>query len=227
MEKKDIIGFYDEFAGEKYLTEIRRFGIRYDEMVEQLVKFIRIEKPQNVLDIGCGIGNIDEAILAQSPDTRITGIDISPDMINVAKNRLKSFGGQVTLLNQDALSYEPQDSFDLIFSNIAIHNLNTDEKIKILSKIQQWLKKDGIFIWGDFMNWTDKTVESFCMEERKQIILTSGVDPDFVEEVLQKENQDPRISVSEALELLKNSGFKDIDVLWVWSFLAIFRGRKE
>jgi hypothetical protein len=36
--KKEIKKFYGDFAGDKYLREIRRFGLRYDEMIDTLVE---------------------------------------------------------------------------------------------------------------------------------------------------------------------------------------------
>ena len=46
----------------------------------------KIEKinPQ-VLEIGCGPGNITRYILSKRPDLKIYGIDIAPNMIKLAK----------------------------------------------------------------------------------------------------------------------------------------------
>ena len=143
MTKKEITKFYDSFAGDKYLTEIRRFGLRYDEMVEIAIDLLLLDSPKEILDIGCGIGNVEQIIIKRSPKVNITCVEISSEMLEVAKQKLSP---EIKLVNKDILDYKSEMKFDAIFSNLAIHNLSLNDKRVLLKKIKEWLKPNGIFI---------------------------------------------------------------------------------
>lgn len=221
--KQNIKKFYGDLAGEKYLREIRRFGLRYDEMVKTLVDLMCLNSPQEILDIGCGIGNIEEQLLNELPNSNITCVEVSPEMVAVAEKRLKKSKRKVNLVCTNILDFKPNIKFDAIFSNLAIHNLPLKDKKILLRKIKKWLKPKGVFLWGEFMDWEDKKVGNFFMDYRKKVILESGAKKKFVEDILAKEEQDTRLTVTETIDVLRNAGFKEPEVLWVYSFLAIFR----
>ena len=225
-DKKEIKKFYGAFAGDKYLTEIRRFGLRYDEMIETIVDLLSITSPKEILDIGCGIGNIEELIFEKLPNSKITCIELSSEMASVSKERLIKFQNKVNIICQDILNFESKQKFDVIFSNLVIHNLSIAKKKELLKKIRTWLKPNGIFIWGEFMDWKDKEIDKHFMDYRKKVILESGADKKIVEDILVKEEKDPRLTVIETIDLLRKVGFKNPEVLWVYSFLAVFWARK-
>jgi hypothetical protein len=77
------------------------------------------------------------------------------------------------------------------------------------------------------MDWEDEVVSKHFMDYRKKVVLESGVDKKVVEDVFAKEEKDPRLTVTETVDLLRDAGFKTPEVLWVYSFLAIFRVRIE
>ena len=221
--KQDIKKFYGDLAGEKYLTEIRRFGLRYDEMVKTLVDLMCLNSPKEILDIGCGVGNIDEQLLNELPNSNITCVEVSPEMVAAAKERLEKSRRKVNLVCTNILDFKPDIKFDAIFSNLAIHNLSLKDKKILLRKIKKWLKPKGVFLWGEFMDWEDEKVGKFFMDYRKKVILKSGAEKEFVEDILAKEEQDTRLTVTETIDVLRNVGFNKPEVLWVYSFLAIFR----
>ncbi len=218
------IEFYGNFTAETYLREIRRFGLRYDEMVDTLVDVVEVHSPGSILDIGCGVGNIEELILDKLPDAQITSIELSPEMADTARKRLASYQG-VEVICEDALHYNPSQKYDAVFSNLAIHNLPHDAKVKLLSRIKDWLKPNGIFVLGDFMDWHDKKVGKHFMEYRRKRVLESGVDKEFADEIFAKEEKDHRLTVPETIDMLRNVGFHNPDVMWTYKFLAICSAR--
>ncbi|GBL35181.1 trans-aconitate 2-methyltransferase [Filimonas sp.] len=56
----------------------------YNESYE-LISDLLIQDEANLLEIGCGPGNISRYLLSKRPELKITGIDISPNMIELAK----------------------------------------------------------------------------------------------------------------------------------------------
>lgn len=56
----------------------------YDETYDYICKAIAKEKAK-ILEIGCGPGNITKYFLSKRPDFNVFGIDIAPNMIELAK----------------------------------------------------------------------------------------------------------------------------------------------
>src|SRR5208283_3492628 len=78
-----------------------------------------------VLDLGSGTGN---TILALPADCRVTAVDISNKMLDIAKSKLIS--RDVKYVKADILEFfelQPAHSYDVIVSSYAIHHLTDTE----------------------------------------------------------------------------------------------------
>ncbi len=71
--------------------------------------------PFRALDIGCGAGSTSLALLAARPDALIVACDLSPSLIEIAKQRLSGTSVK-TLLGDAEEVVVREDSFDLLFS---------------------------------------------------------------------------------------------------------------
>ncbi len=76
-------------------------------------------QPRLILDIGCGTGTHTMQLAARFPNARITGIDIAPGMIAVARTHPNP--GNVTWVVGDAESQLPGSGYELIVANAALH----------------------------------------------------------------------------------------------------------
>ena len=65
----------------------------------------------SALDIGCGAGEVAIALAARNPEAAITGLDISPDLLDVARERGSGFDN-VEFREGDAARWTPDDSAD-------------------------------------------------------------------------------------------------------------------
>jgi trans-aconitate 2-methyltransferase len=72
--------------------------------------------PACVLDVGCGPGNSGEVILRRWPSAHLVGVDTSKAMIEKAKATLPAHEWVLA----DAMEYETDNRFDLVFSNATI-----------------------------------------------------------------------------------------------------------
>jgi len=66
---------------------------------KKLLKIILKENPQHILEIGCGTGHNLSRLQSAFPQTQITGIDVSTDMISIAKKKFKD-NPKINLLEQ-------------------------------------------------------------------------------------------------------------------------------
>ena len=132
-------------------------------IIEHIHERVDTKDRISILDIGCGGGKAISLFSALIKNSKIYGIDHSPDMVNLAKkvNRTEILEGKVDLAQGDVtdLPY-PNDSFDIVTAFDTI-NFWTDFN-KAIHEIKRVLKDDGrLFIvngypkegtkWWDFV----------------------------------------------------------------------------
>jgi len=81
---------------------------------------------RDVLDIGCGTGDVAIAVLRKVPSACVTGIDVSADMLAIAKAKTHEAGlaDRVAYQEADAIRLPFADaSFDGIISAFCIRNI--------------------------------------------------------------------------------------------------------
>ncbi len=119
-------------------------------------KLIRILPfPKNadfsVLEVGCGTGYNLQKIAEKYPNAKLTGLDVSEDMIHRATNLLIPFKNRVHLINQP-YRYEKSDwenSFDLVIFSYSLTMMNPFWESLIL-QAKTDLKPGGYMAAADF-----------------------------------------------------------------------------
>jgi ubiquinone/menaquinone biosynthesis C-methylase UbiE len=108
----------------------------------------------NMLDVGCGTGR--QLAHYQDKGGELFGIDISTQMLNVAKSNLK---GEVGLVNGDALQLPySMATFDLVTSSLFLHQLSAEKRLIVLDEIIRVLKPDGQILLIDFHPYSTHTI---------------------------------------------------------------------
>ena len=100
-------------------------------------------QPENILDIGCGTG---KQISLLPKDMNIIGIDLSSAMLKIADKQAPGKCMQGDAVN---LPFE-DDKFDLIISQFALHEKDTDTINMELKEVSRLLKPNGKFLIVDF-----------------------------------------------------------------------------
>lgn len=99
------------------------------------------------LDIGCGVGGWAIEAVGKYPELSIVGIDISPDIINVAQTRAraKHKSGRITFQIMDALEdlAFADTSFDLVNMRLGSTFLRTWDWPALLNEILRILRPGG------------------------------------------------------------------------------------
>ena len=113
---------------------------------KQVVARLALDRPADVLDIGCGTGTLTrqiyDALPAEAP-RRVCGVDAAEAMIAVAQ---KKAGARPGLEFAAALAEElpyPDGSFDRVLSTFFFHHLNYELKVKALAEIWRVLRPGG------------------------------------------------------------------------------------
>lgn len=110
---------------------------------------------KEVLDLGCGTGNITCKLVSQFGAKRAHGIDLSTSMINHCQNNYRD--PKLTFALGDIKDLKSEAEYDIVTSFFCLHWLNTDSKIQTFGAISHALRPGGVFlaaggIKGDHQN---------------------------------------------------------------------------
>ncbi|HEY1786573.1 MAG TPA: methyltransferase domain-containing protein [Verrucomicrobiae bacterium] len=108
----------------------------------ELISKLGLRGNEHILDVGCGDGKITAEITRSVPNGLVTGIDASADMISFAEKAFpKSRVPNLEFHVMDAREIEFTRTFDLVFSNAALHWV--DDHQKFLAGAAAVLKPGG------------------------------------------------------------------------------------
>ena len=138
------------------------------DFIERIIKNEYKGKPELVLDLGCGTGSMTLALAKRGYD--MTGIDYSPEMLDVAKSRAESEGKDVLWLCQDMRSFELYGTVDAAVCCLDSlnHLTKLSELDSCLSLVYNYLVPDGLFIFDINGKYKFENVyadRSYTMEE--------------------------------------------------------------
>ena len=104
-------------------------------------------QPESILDLACGEGTF--ATEAAQLGFEVTGIDVSSEMIEIARENADDAGVEVTFIEQDMRSLVLDETFDLVTSWFDSMNYITDRSDfkKTLENVQSLLGQDGFFVF--------------------------------------------------------------------------------
>lgn len=99
------------------------------------------KKNAEILEIACGPGNITRYLLDRRPDFKILGIDLSPNMLELA--RINNPEAKFQLLDGRKIS-ELDKKFDAILCGFGLPYLSKTEAIALIGDAAQLLEPGGI-----------------------------------------------------------------------------------
>ncbi len=125
---------------------------------EGLLPLLNPQDGENILDLGCGTGDLTEQI-SQS-GAKVIGIDSSAEMIETAKGKFP----EIDFRQADAIDFEINLEFDAVFSNAVLHWVL--EPDKVIKQVYSHLKNGGRFVAemggaGNIKTVTDALRETF------------------------------------------------------------------
>jgi ubiquinone/menaquinone biosynthesis C-methylase UbiE len=141
-----------ESAPRRYDLGISLLSLGRITRVHQQMAEKGVIEGSRALDIGCGTGSL--AIACARRGAQVTGIDTSPQMLDIARRKVEQAGltDSIALLQMSAIElderFEPE-SFDTIMSSLTFSELSDDEQRFVLRQCRRLLKDGGRLIVAD------------------------------------------------------------------------------
>ncbi len=175
---------------DKYADQYQDKYMKYEPYIETYRYLSGLLKADaDVLDVACGPGNISKLLLEEKPQLRVHGIDLSPQMLHLAR------------LNNPTATFEIMDSreisslkkmYDAIVAGFCFPYLSREEVVRFILSARAMVRPGGIFY-------------------------ISTMEGDYADSGYQSKNNEDRVYIyyhqaTYLLEQLKSAGFEMIHV---------------
>ncbi len=167
-------GHVDDYAAKHYGAGVRSFMSVRQVRILELVDRLELPRGAKVLDAGCGPGFLLEALAHRG--FAIVGLDASPEMIRLTRQRLAGVEGDVEAsLDVGSIERLPfrDASFDLVCTAGVVEYLPNDDLA--LSELQRVLRPSGHVIFPVTNLWSPVNYFDFAIEfiKRRRVLLAA------------------------------------------------------
>ncbi len=130
MENLDITINSFNNSAENYMKKFMSMDL-YNDTFDRFCELVSNKHPK-ILEIACGPGNVSSYLLSKRPDFRITGIDLAPKMIELARRNNPS----VDYILMDCRKIKEIDkTFDAVMCSFCLPSLSEKEVSHLISDI--------------------------------------------------------------------------------------------
>ena len=185
----------------------------------------RLTGAKTLLDLGAGTGLFSYFIYLIRPDLNFTLVDLSPEMLNAAKERfkgLKNFEFRELDFATEALP----GKYDVIISALSIHHLEDEGKKQLYRNAFESLNEGGLLINADQVLGRNAGFDAFYKESWKESVLDSGLEEAAVQKAFERIKSDKFAPLEAQISMLEEAGFTEADCIYKNHSFAVFAGTK-
>jgi len=199
----------------------------YREYHNQIIDLVKAMGTQNIdwLDTGCGTGTLAGRVLECRDDVRFTLCDPSEQMLDIAKNKLQ--GREVRTYNIASQNMTFESEFDVVTAVQSHHYLKPDERRVAVGNCFRALKSGGVFVTFENIRMTTEASDKIALKRWENFLSDHLKDPEVVKMHIDRRGVEVfPITIEEHIKLLREAGFKSVDVLWTSCLQAGFWAMK-
>lgn len=216
-----------DFIAKNYDKQRRYFIPCFDDFYGIAVESVTLENEvPTLLDIGAGTGLFSEMVLQKYPLAHIELIDISVEMLQIAKQRLISYPNVIFTHGNINDIRIIENRYDAVISSLAIHHLEDSDKKNLYRNIFQGLKNGGQFVHAEQVLASNKHLQEVYHNTWLDKITKSDLTAKAIEQGLERVKLDKRTALEIQLSWLKEIGFVNVDCLYKYYDFVVMKGER-
>ena len=189
----------------------------------------REEQEIRVLDLGAGTGLLSAVVAGKFPRARVTLVDLSVEMLRVARRRFSGERGRFEFRTMD-YARKPLPSteggYDLVVSALSVHHLTHGDKRELFEKVHRSLAGGGYFVNADQISGETPEEEELYTEWWLRRVREAGVSEEDVAAAVSRMRADRNATLGAQLLWLGEAGFEGIGCRYKDHRFAVYNGRK-
>lgn len=187
----------------------------------------RVDEPIRVLDLGAGTGLLSAVVADRFPQARVTLVDLSVEMLRVARRRFASGPGRFEFRVMDFARKELPRGYDLVVSAFSIHHLTDGDKRETFEKVHGSLAVDGCFVNLDQVRGETPEEESRYEEWWQRSAREAGATDEDLAAAFRRMRADKNATLEDQLRWLREAGFENVECRHQDHRFAVYAGRKR
>lgn len=129
-------------------TYDRRWRDYIRQTLERLFVALKLGGTERILDVGCGTGEFERMALEQFPSLALIGVDITPAMLDVARDKLAgTLQAKFLLASASALPFEAERFDAVVCANMLHHARCPREALEECARV---LRPNGRLVLVDW-----------------------------------------------------------------------------
>jgi len=199
----------------------------YKEALEALISALTFkeDKKIRVVDLGCGTGNITKALMKRYPNASVVCVDLADNMIEMAKAKLERYKS-VKYWTGDIRRFDYSGQYDAVISSLVLHHLEKKAKERFYRKVFNSLSRGSVFYIADFVLPSSDKMAAMYREKWKKFMRKNLSPLEVSNMIARHEHEDRPAELMFELDLLRETGFKNVDVVWKYYNFAVYGGEK-
>jgi tRNA (cmo5U34)-methyltransferase len=204
---------------------------QYDENVVKVIPYYELFHAQTIdlvktvqpnpslwLDTGCGTGRLVEQAYQVFANTRFVLADPSAGMLSLARQRLGHLNERVAFVPDPMghdLIHSLEQSPQVITAIICHHYSRPDDRRQMTEDIYTLLAGCGVYITFEIIRPPSARTFDVSVARWRRLQLANGRKETEVNQHLARfDNSVFPITISEHIQLLKDTGFAEVDLFW-------------
>ncbi len=215
-------------GADSYDRERRKLLPCFDEFYRTVMELLPFaaEDRFEVLDLGAGTGLLSAMIAEAFPKARITVFDLAPEMLTIARLRLKPLGKRVRFVTADLAADTPSKAYDAVVSALAIYHLPDGGKRHLFADIFKYLSPGGVFINADEVAGETVAIDRQARARWVQRVREAKASERSLDAELERMKRDLPATVGQQLAWVREAGFVEVSCSYRNLIYAVLSGSK-
>ena len=222
-----IHSLFDRTA-ETYDRARRRLIPCFDELYRAAIDALPFKRDDvvDVLDLGAGTGLLSAFVAYAYPRARITMVDAAEQMLVQARERFELGGDRFSFEIADYGEGQITRRYDAILSALSLNHLPDDKKRMVFDQAYNGLNDGGVFVNADRVLAETPEQENRLHQTWMRRARELGVGERDLKQALERMEFDSAAKVSDQLDWLRASGFREIGLQYRNLIFAVYSGLK-